>query len=159
MEKERTQARRGALMLIFVILIVVITVGGIIVIGETPAGTTITHFGNPGAQTPSSSYSMGTSEYVEEEWQAIRSARLQRVSKFIKEGIVQRINESSRQLFVNDAIWFSMSQDRQENVARVVAEYLDVVNENNPGTVAVFSFRSGRLVSEVKEGGVYAVYA
>lgn len=66
------------------------------------------------------------------------------VSKLIAEGIIRRINEPKRQLFINDTIWNLISYERKQRTVRVVGEYLDWVNDTQSGRVNVLSFKTGQ---------------
>lgn len=72
-----------------------------------------------------------------------RSGSYEKVQKLIQAGIIKRINEPERKLFVNDPIWKVTTAERREYTIRVVAEYLDWVNGNATGKVDVRSFRTG----------------
>ena len=131
--------------------------GGLYAAEERPRGTIVTKYGSPNKKWTSDRPPRGMPELTQEEWEVKRNLSLKRVSKFIAAGIIQRINEAKRQLFVNDPVWHSMSRDRQEHVSRTVLEYLDVVNGNNPGTMGIFSFRSGQVVAAIK-GGAFIIH-
>ena len=141
------------LAVIFALAIVAMLYAGISSEGP-PDGIVTTNYGPPKKRT---SWTYQGVEVTEEEWELQRTLGLKRVSKFIEAGIIQRINEANRQLFINDPVWHAMSVSRQEQVARVVVGYLDVVNENDPGTVTVFSFRTGGAIADIKGGG-FTVY-
>ena len=138
-------------------MIFVGVLGGLYAADDRPSGTIVTTYGSPNSKRIVERPPRGLPELSEEEWEVKRSLSLKRVSKFIAGGIIQRINEAKRQLFVNDAIWHTMSRDRQEHVARTVLEYLDVVNGNSPGTMGVFSFRTGQVLGAIK-GGAFVIY-
>lgn len=151
MSRTRRQRKRLFWMAVLVAVVVVITFAGLSS-DDIPEGIITTNYGP--ART---SWTYKGEEVTKEQWEVLRGIGLKRVSKFIEAGIIQRINEAKRQLFINDPVWYAMSVDRQEHVARVVVGYLDVVNENNPGTVGVFSFRTGGSIAGIN-GGTYTVY-
>ncbi len=145
---RRRRRRRRILAAILVLAIVGILYAGLSA-EDAPDGIITTNYGAPKKRT---SWIYQGVEVTQEEWEFQRSMGLKRVSKYIEAGIIQRINEAHRQLFINDPVWFAMGIGRQEHVVRVVVGYLDVVNENNPGTVTVFSFRTGGAIADLKAG-------
>ena len=89
----------------------------------------------------------------------VRSAGIGRslnaVQKLMQEGVIQRLNEPGRNLYVNDALWELMTPSRKERIARVVAEYLDWVNDSHTRQVSIFSFRNGGRIAEIGKGGAF----
>ena len=69
------------------------------------------------------------------------------VSKLIQEGLVQRIDEENRRLYVNDPVWRISTTERKTHVARVVTEYLDWVTTVHPGKLDIRSFRNGKRLA------------
>ncbi len=92
----------------------------------------------------------------------VRSAGVSRslsaVQKLMQEGIIQRLNEPGRNLYVNDALWELMTPSRKERIARVVAEYLDWVNDSHTREVNIFSFRNGVRIAEIGKGGAFRTF-
>lgn len=82
----------------------------------------------------------------------------QKVLKLIQEGVIQRLDEPSRRLYVNDPVWEVMDAGRKQYVAQVVAEYLDWVHDNHTGQVYVMSFRHGGLVASIGRSNSFTLY-
>ena len=98
-------------------------------------------------------------EQVAKRIREINIARsFERVLKLIQEGVIQRLDEPTRRLYVNDPVWEVMGQGRKEHVARVVAEYLDWVHNSHTGHVYVHSFRNGGLVAAVSKSRTFVAY-
>ena len=82
----------------------------------------------------------------------------EKVLKLIQEGVIQRLDEPTRRLYINDPVWELMGAGRKEYIARVVAEYLDWVHDNHTGQVYVLSFRNGGMVAAIGKSQTFAVY-
>ena len=59
-------------------------------------------------------------------------------------GLISRLYEEKRLLYVNDPIWKVTSSERRAFTVRVIAEYLDWIHGTSTGMVDVRSFRNGR---------------
>ncbi len=59
-------------------------------------------------------------------------------------GLIMRLYEEKRLLYVNDALWKVISSKRRAFTIRAVVEYLDWVDGTSTGTVDVRSFRNGQ---------------
>ena len=100
-----------------------------------------------------------TPEAVAKKVREMNIARsFERVLKLIQDGVIQRLDEPTRRLYINDPVWEVMSTGQKENVARVVAEYLDWVHDRHTGQVYVHSFRNGTLVAGVNKGRSFVAY-
>ena len=98
-------------------------------------------------------------EQVAKKIREINIARsFERVLKLIQEGVIQRLDEPTRRLYVNDPVWEVMGAGRREHVARVVAEYLDWVHGSHTGDVYVHSFRNGGLVAAISKSRTFVAY-
>ena len=79
-----------------------------------------------------------------------RTQHLSKVRRFLKKGVIARIHEPSRSLYVNDPVWNVFSDDQKEQTVRVVAEYLDWVHEAETGMLDVRSHRTGRRLMMIQ---------
>ena len=59
-------------------------------------------------------------------------------------GLIMRLYEEKRLLYVNDALWKVISSKRRAFTISAVVEYLDWVDGTSTGTVDVRSFRNGQ---------------
>lgn len=82
----------------------------------------------------------------------------EKVLKLIQEGVIQRLDESTRRLYINDPVWEVTGDGRKEYIARVVAEYLDWVHDSHTGQVYVLSFRNAGLVAAIGKSGTFSLY-
>lgn len=78
------------------------------------------------------------------------SASVARITKLLQSGVIKRINENTRRLYVNDVVWRLYNQDQKSEVITIVVEYLDWVNPNQKGKIDVRSFRNGRRLAGTK---------
>ena len=62
-------------------------------------------------------------------------------------GLIMRLYEKKRLLYVNDAVWEVTSSKRRAFTVRAVVEYLDWVQGTSTGTVDVLSFRNGQRLN------------
>ena len=62
-------------------------------------------------------------------------------------GLIMRLYEEKRLLYVNDALWEVTSSKRRAFTIRAVVEYLDWVHGTSTGTVDVRSFRNGQRLN------------
>ena len=100
-----------------------------------------------------------TPEAVAKKVREMNIARsFERVLKLIQEGVIQRLDEPTRRLYINDPMWELMGIGRREQVARVVAEYLDWVHDRHTGQVYVHSFRNGALVAGINKSRSFVSY-
>lgn len=73
----------------------------------------------------------------------------QKVMKLIQEGVIKRIDEPNRLLYVNDPVWKLTTHERRDYTIRVVAEYLDWVSDDATGKLDVRSFRNGKQIARL----------
>jgi len=71
------------------------------------------------------------------------SHRFAEIRKMIP-GLISRLYEEKRLLYVNDPVWKVTSNERRAFTVRAIAEYLDWIHGTSTGMVEVRSFRSGR---------------
>ncbi len=71
------------------------------------------------------------------------SNRLAAIMK-LNPGLIMRIYEEKRLLYVNDAVWKVTTSERRAFTVRAIAEYLDWIHGTSTGMVDVRSFRNGR---------------
>ena len=137
----------------FSAVIVVSAIAGFYSAGGSVAGT---------IETVKYGHKSTVSSSPEEVTQQIREANITRsfekVLKLIQEGVIQRLDEARRRLYINDPVWQAMSNSRREQVARVVAEYLDWVRDHHTGRVYVLSFRNGQVIAEINRSHTFLVY-
>ncbi len=161
MSKKRSRVSPKSLVILGIGVIIASVLVGIYSTGEGPAGTIDTIFSTP---KKARSYAGGGNFFAGEEeidmveFEYKRMRALERVSKITEEGVIQRINEPKRKLYINDPVWAAMKRDRHEHVARVVADYLDVVNNDPTGMVTVHSFRNGQLVAHINSVGTFSTF-
>ena len=72
-----------------------------------------------------------------------RTQRFAAITK-LNPGLIMRLYEEKRLLYVNDALWKVISSKRRAYTIRAVVEYLDWVHGTSSGTVDVRSFRNGQ---------------
>ena len=136
----------------FALVILVSAVAGFMSAGGSVEGTieTVTHAAKtnrPILNAPS------TREQIR---RANVARSFERVLKLIQDGVIQRLHEPSRRLYINDPVWEVMSRGEKAHVAEVVAEYLDWVHDDHTGRVTVHSFRNGSRVA-FTQGGIFYV--
>ena len=59
-------------------------------------------------------------------------------------GLISRLYEEKRLLYVNDPVWRATSSERRAFTIRAIVEYLDWIHGTSSGMVDVRSFRNGR---------------
>ncbi len=59
-------------------------------------------------------------------------------------GLISRLYEEKRLLYVNDPVWRATSRERRAFTIRAIVEYLDWIHGTSSGMVDVRSFRNGR---------------
>jgi len=75
------------------------------------------------------------------------SASVAQVTKLLQSGVIKRINENTRQLYVNDVVWKLYTYEQKDEVITIVLTYLDWVNPNQKGKIDVRSFRNGKRLA------------
>ena len=71
------------------------------------------------------------------------STRLAAIIK-LNPGLISRLYEEKRLLYVNDPVWRATSRERRAFTIRAIVEYLDWIHGTSSGMVDVRSFRNGR---------------
>ena len=71
------------------------------------------------------------------------STRLAAIIK-LNPGLISRLYEEKRLLYVNDPVWNATSRERRAFTIRAIVEYLDWIHGTSSGMVDVRSFRNGR---------------
>ncbi len=71
------------------------------------------------------------------------SNRLAAIMK-LTPGLISRLYEEKRLLYVNDAVWKVTTSERRAFTVRAIAAYLDWIQGTSSGMVDVRSFRNGR---------------
>ena len=71
------------------------------------------------------------------------SHRLAAIMK-LNPGLISRLYEEKRLLYVNDPVWKVTSNERKAFTIRAIGEYLDWIHGTSSGMVDVRSFRNGR---------------
>ena len=161
MSRKRSRPTLKSLVLIGVGVFIASALVGIFSTGQSPEGIIDTFYDappDPAYYARQKAYLPGEEEMDMVEWEYKRMRTLERVSKITEEGVIHRINEPRRQLFINDPVWIVMPEDRQEHVARVVADYLDVVNNEPTGMVTVHSYRDGQRLAAINRGGTFSMF-
>ena len=161
MSKKRSRVSPKSLVLLGVGIIIASVLVGIYSTGQDPTGTIDTIFSVPNkarSYAGGGNFFAGEEEVDMVEFEYKRMRALERVSKITEEGGIQRMNEPKRELYINDPVWTAMNRDRHEHVARVVADYLDVVNNDPTGMVTVHSFRNGQRVAEINSMGNFLTF-
>ncbi len=64
--------------------------------------------------------------------------------KKLNPGLISRLYEEKRLLYVNDPVWKVTSSKRKAFTIRAIAEYLDWIHGTSSGMVDVRSFRNGQ---------------
>ncbi len=64
--------------------------------------------------------------------------------KKLSPGLISRLYEEKRLLYVNDVVWQVTSSKRKSFTIRAIGEYLDWIHGTSSGMVDVRSFRNGR---------------
>ncbi len=64
--------------------------------------------------------------------------------KKLNPGLISRLYEEKRLLYVNDPVWKVTSSERRAFTVRAIAEYLDWIHGTSTGMVEVRSFRNDR---------------
>lgn len=135
----------------FALVILVSAVAGFMSAGGSVEGTIETV-----AQAAKTNRPILNAPTTREQIRKINAARsFERVLKLIQEGVIQRLHEPTRRLYINDPVWEAMGAGEKEQVARVVAEYLDWVHDKHTGQVTVHSFRNGGRVAFTQGGTFY----
>ena len=161
MSTKRNSVSLKSLVMLGIGIVVASVLIGIFSTGQGPVGTIDTIFSSPPKLRPHKSNKdsrTGEEEIDMVEWEYKRMRTLERVTKITEEGVIHRINEPKRRLYINDPVWMLMQSDRHEHVARVVAEYLDVVNNDFTGMVTVHSFRNGQRIAEINKMGSFLTF-
>ncbi len=80
-----------------------------------------------------------------------RSQRFAAITK-LNPGLIMRLYEEKRLLYVNDAVWKVISSKRRAYTIRAVVEYLDWIQGTSSGMVDVRSFRNGQrlMITEAR---------
>ncbi len=73
----------------------------------------------------------------------VASQRFAAIMK-LNPGLIMRLYEEKRLLYVNDAVWKVTTSERRAFTIRAVVEYLDWIQGTSTGMVDVRSFRNGR---------------
>ena len=161
MSKKRSRVSPKSLVMLGIGIVIASVLVGIYSTGQDPTGTIDTIFSLPKkarSYAGGGNFSAGEEEIDMVEFEYKRMRALERVSKITEEGVIQRINEPQRKLYINDPVWTVMQKDRHEHVARVVADYLAVVNNDPTGMVTVHSFRNGQRVAEINSVGNFLTF-
>ena len=73
----------------------------------------------------------------------VASQRFAAIKK-LNPGLISRLYEEKRLLYVNDPVWKVTSRERRAFTIRAIVEYLDWIHGTSTGMVDVRSFRNGR---------------
>ena len=139
----------------FTAVILISAIAGFYSAGGSVQGTieTVKH-----ARKANNIANVGKRNYAEQARQHAIAQTFGEVLKLIQAGVIQRLDEARRQLYVNDPVWEVMSRDRKERVVRIVAEYLDWINDDHTGMVTAHSFRDGTVVARVNSVGTFTIF-